>query len=144
MIQQVMAETGCDHGGQALSFAFRRRTARVQLARCLAQLWHDDAPRGWLFLDEPTSALDLYYQQHLLRLLKRLTRRPAARLRRTARPQSRRALGRPHSAPPSGKAGGRGNPQEVIRQSVISRWYGAEVRMAEHPDIAVPQVYLAP
>jgi iron complex transport system ATP-binding protein len=30
-------------------------------------------PEGWLFLDEPTSALDLY-QQHLLRLLKRLTR----------------------------------------------------------------------
>ena len=46
----------------------------MQLARCLAQLWRDSAPEGWLFLDEPTSALDLYYQQHLLRLLKRLTR----------------------------------------------------------------------
>jgi iron complex transport system ATP-binding protein len=30
----------------------------VQLARVLAQLWQDGAPRGWLFLDEPTSALD--------------------------------------------------------------------------------------
>ena len=34
------------------------REQRVQLARVLAQLWHDDGPRGWLLLDEPTSALD--------------------------------------------------------------------------------------
>lgn len=48
---------------------------RIQLTRALAQLWCDGAPRGWLFLDEPTSALDLFHQQHLLRLMKTLTRR---------------------------------------------------------------------
>jgi iron complex transport system ATP-binding protein len=32
----------------------------------------------------------------------------------------------------------------VIQQPIISRWYGAEVSMGEHPDAAVPQVYLAP
>ncbi|MGC0889453.1 hemin ABC transporter ATP-binding subunit, partial [Pantoea agglomerans] len=47
---------------------------RVQLARVLAQLWHEGRPRGWLFLDEPTSALDLFWQQHTLRLLRQLTR----------------------------------------------------------------------
>ena len=54
-----------------LSRPLRRRAAAGTAGRCLAQLWRDGA--GWLFLDEPTSALDLYYQQHLLRLLKRLT-----------------------------------------------------------------------
>ena len=75
IIHQVMQLTGC------LPLANRRYAAlsggeqqRVQLARALAQLWHNGAPRGWLFLDEPTSALDLYHQQHLLRLLKSLTR----------------------------------------------------------------------
>jgi ABC-type hemin transport system ATPase subunit len=56
--------------GDQRSSALRRRypslsggeQQRVQLARCLAQLWQNGAPQGWLFLDEPTSALDLYYQ----------------------------------------------------------------------------------
>lgn len=47
---------------------------RLHLARVLAQLWHPNGPEGWLLLDEPTSALDLFYQQYLLRLLRRLTR----------------------------------------------------------------------
>ena len=37
-----------------------------------------------------------------------------------------------------------GTPQEVIQQPVIHRWYGADVRLVQHPDNAVPQVYLAP
>ncbi len=36
-----------------------------------------------------------------------------------------------------------GTPQEVIQQPVIHRWYGADVRLVQHPDNAVP-VYLAP
>ena len=43
-----------------------------------------------------------------------------------------------------GKLVAEGTPQEVIQQPIISRWYGAEVSMGEHPDAAVPQVYLAP
>lgn len=70
----VMAVTGCDDlAGRRYPALSGGEQQRVQLARCLAQLWRDGAPQGWLFLDEPTSALDLYYQQHLLRLLKRLT-----------------------------------------------------------------------
>ncbi|HEU4643187.1 MAG TPA: ATP-binding cassette domain-containing protein [Gemmatimonadaceae bacterium] len=41
---------------------------KVQLARVLAQIWNEDAPREpkYLFLDEPTSSLDVHYQLHLL------------------------------------------------------------------------------
>ena len=58
----------------ATSLAVGRGAAARAAGRVLAQLWHDDGPRGWLLLDEPTSALDLYWQQSTLRLLHRLTR----------------------------------------------------------------------
>ncbi|MDP0817284.1 hypothetical protein Q8G02_29295, partial [Klebsiella pneumoniae] len=38
----------------------------------------------------------------------------------------------------------RGTPHQVIQQEIISRWYGADVRLGQHPEKAIPQVYLAP
>ena len=76
VIEEVMAISGClPLAGRQFAALSGGEQQRVQLARALAQLWCDGAPRGWLFLDEPTSALDLYHQQHLLRLLSSLTRR---------------------------------------------------------------------
>ena len=46
--------------------------------------------------------------------------------------------------PDSGTRHLAGTPQEVIQQPVIHRWYGADVRLGQHPDNAAPQVYLAP
>lgn len=46
--------------------------ARVQIARCMAQVWRpvgDGLPR-WLLLDEPTAALDLQHQHGTLRTLR--------------------------------------------------------------------------
>ena len=118
---------------------------RVQLARCLAQLWRDGAPKGWLFLDEPTSALDLYYQQHLLRLLKRLTRSSRLHVCVVLHDLNLAALWADRILLlHQGKLVAQGTPQEVIQQPIVSRWYGAEVSVGEHPDTSVPQVYLAP
>ena len=59
LIAQVMAMTGCTPlAGRQYAALSGGEQQRVQLARALAQLWRDGAPRGWLFLDEPTSALD--------------------------------------------------------------------------------------
>ena len=61
VLAAVMAVTGCDGlAGRRYPGLSGGEQQRVQLARCLAQLWRDGAPQGWLFLDEPTSALDLY------------------------------------------------------------------------------------
>lgn len=146
MIRQVMEETGCDHlAGRRYPSLSGGEQQRVQLARCLAQLWRDGAPEGWLFLDEPTSALDLYYQQHLLRLLKRLTRSSQLHVCVVLHDLNLAALWADHILLlHQGKLVAQGTPQEVVQQPIISRWYGAEVRMGEHPDIAVPQVYLVP
>lgn len=74
VVQEVMALTGCDTlAGRDFCQLSGGEQQRVQLARALAQLWLDGQPHGWLFLDEPTSALDLYHQQHILRLLRRLS-----------------------------------------------------------------------
>jgi len=54
---------------------------RVQLARVLAQIWHqDDAPNQTrlLLLDEPTTALDLGHQQDLMRVIKSFAERGVA------------------------------------------------------------------
>ncbi len=118
---------------------------RVQLARCLAQLWRDGAPQGWLFLDEPTSALDLTISSTccacsngsppagnnvvcvVLHDLNLAAWWPTALL----------------SASP-GTSGRPGTPQEVIQQPVIHRWYGADVRLVQQTQQRGPQVYLAP
>ena len=118
---------------------------RVQLARSLAQLWGEEGPQGWLFLDEPTSALDLFYQQHLLRLLKKLSRAGGLHVCIVLHDLNLAALWADtilllHQ----GKLVAEGTPHDVIQPSVIHRWYGADISMSQHPQAAVPQVYLTP
>jgi len=146
MIRQVMEETGCDHlAGRRYPSLSGGEQQRVQLARCLAQLWRNGTPEGWLFLDEPTSALDLYYQQHLLRLLKRLSRSSQLHVCVVLHDLNLAALWADRILLlHQGKLVAQGTPQEVVQQPIINRWYGAEVRMGEHPDTAAPQVYLVP
>ena len=146
VLAAVMAVTGCDGlAGRRYPGLSGGEQQRVQLARCLAQLWRDGAPQGWLFLDEPTSALDLYYQQHLLRLLKRLTAGGQLHVCVVLHDLNLAALWADRILLlHQGNLVAQGTPQEVIQQPVIHRWYGADVRLVQHPDNAVPQVYLAP
>lgn len=45
---------------------------RVHLARVLAQVWDAPQRQKLIILDEPVSALDIYYQHHLLALVKKI------------------------------------------------------------------------
>ncbi len=93
------------------------------------------APQAWLFLDEPTSALDLYYQQHLLRLLKWLTAGGQLHVCVVLHDLNLAALWADRILLLNrGNLVAQGTPQEVIQQPVIHRWYGADVRLAQHPD----------
>lgn len=118
---------------------------RVQLARVLAQLWHPTPQQAALFLDEPTSALDLYHQQQSLRLLKGLTQSQDLMAccvlhdLNLAALYADRILLLHH-----GKLVCQGTPCEVLTQENIQKWYGAEVNVDIHPELAQPQVFLRP
>ncbi|MGY5958249.1 heme ABC transporter ATP-binding protein [Kosakonia sp. BK9b] len=145
IVDQVIALTGCD--------ALRRRRyrtlsggeqQRVQLARSLAQLWHEDAPQGWLFLDEPTSALDLYHQQQLLRLLKQLTHSGKLHVCAVLHDLNLAALWADRVLLlHNGKLVVQGAPASVIRPEIIAQWYGAQVCVAPHPSVDAVQVFLS-
>lgn len=101
---------------------------RVQLARVLAQLWRDGEPQGFLFLDEPTSALDLYHQQHILRLLHRLTRQGKLMVCTVLHDLNQASLWADRIILlHRGSLVAQGIPQQVLNTETLQHWYGAEL-----------------
>lgn len=146
VIAHVMQITGCTPlAGRKYAALSGGEQQRVQLARALAQLWCDGAPRGWLFLDEPTSALDLYHQQHVLRLLKSLTAQGNLHVCVVLHDLNLAALWADRIVLlHEGKIVSQGTPDLVLQADDLARWYGAQVHVGLHPTSATPQVFLAP
>lgn len=116
---------------------------RVQLARVLAQLWHDDGPRGWLFLDEPTSALDLYWQQYSLRLLHRLTRNGRLSVCTVLHDLNLASLWSDRVLLlHQGQLVAQGAPQEVMTEATLTRWYRADLQVVTQEAPGRPQIQL--
>lgn len=144
VIEEVMTLTGCDVlANRDYRYLSGGEKQRVQLARALAQLWHRDGPRGWLFLDEPTSALDLYHQQHALRLLHQLTRRGQLTVCCVLHDLNLAALWSDsllllHQ----GRLVAGGTPEEVMTEAILTRWYQADLNVHHHSQDAVPQIVL--
>lgn len=146
IVSEVMQLTGCQPlAGRQYGALSGGEQQRVQLARALAQLWCDGAPRGWLFLDEPTSALDLYHQQHLLRLLKRLTADGDLHVCVVLHDLNLAALWADRIVLlHEGRIVSQGTPPSVLKADDLARWYGAQVHVGQHPLNATPQVFLTP
>lgn len=144
VVRKVMALTGCDPlKGRDFCRLSAGEQQRVQLARSLAQLWHDDMPRGWLFLDEPTSALDLYHQQQVLRLLKRLAKMGALSVCVVLHDVNLAALWADRIVLLyQGRVVADGTPDTVLQEQILQRWYQADLRVFRHPEHPVPQVGL--
>ena len=145
-VEEVMQLTGCAPlAGRSYSALSGGEQQRVQLARALAQLWVSGAPEGWLFLDEPTSALDLYHQQHLLRLLKKLTSAGGLHVCAVLHDLNLAALWADRLLLlHQGELVAQGTAQQVLLADNLQRWYGAEVEIGRHPQSAAPQVFLSP
>ncbi|TCV95247.1 heme ABC transporter ATP-binding protein [Biostraticola tofi] len=143
-VEQVMAQTDC------LPLATRdyRRLSggeqqRVQLARALAQLWQPDPTPRWLLLDEPTSALDLYHQQHMLRLLRKLTRQEPLGVCCILHDLNLAALYADRILLlHQGRLVAAGTPARVLEASVLRRWYQADMGVGIHPELPLPQIFL--
>lgn len=118
---------------------------RVQLARVLAQLWRDGEPQGYLFLDEPTSALDLYHQQHILRLLHRLTRQGKLMVCSVLHDLNQASLWADRVLLlHQGSLVAQGTPQQVLNAETLQHWYGAELSVHTATPHQRPQVMLLP
>ncbi|MGU3523053.1 heme ABC transporter ATP-binding protein [Enterobacteriaceae bacterium C23F] len=146
IVREVMDLTGCSPlSGRKYNALSGGEQQRVQLARALAQLWVNNMPQGWLFLDEPTSALDLYHQQHLLRLLKQLTAGGKLHVCAVLHDLNLAALWADRLVLlHQGEIVAQGNAAQVLQAQTLSRWYGAEVHIGQHPGSPTPQVFLAP
>lgn len=146
VIQEIMRITEClPLAGRQFAALSGGEQQRVQLARALAQLWCDGAPRGWLFLDEPTSALDLYHQQYLLRLLRSLTRQKDLHVCVVLHDLNLAALWADRILLlHNGRLVAGGTPEAVLQADALAHWYGAQLHVGQHPAHAAPQVFLAP
>ncbi|PWC10472.1 heme ABC transporter ATP-binding protein [Brenneria corticis] len=144
VIRRVMEQTGCwDLANRDYRHLSGGEQQRVQLARVLAQLWHPQPTPGWLFLDEPTSALDLYHQQHLLRLLKQLTRQQPLAVCCVLHDLNLAALYADRILLlHQGKLVAQGSPHQVLQTEILTRWYQADLNVGLHPDYPIPQVHL--
>ncbi|MCX8957840.1 heme ABC transporter ATP-binding protein [Erwinia psidii] len=144
VIDRVMHLTGCDElAWRDYRYLSGGEQQRVQLARALAQLWHDDGPHGWLFLDEPTSALDLFHQQHALRLLHQLTRKGQLMVCCVLHDLNLAALWSDRILLlHQGALVASGTPTEVMTEAILTRWYQADLQVHHHSQDAVPQIVL--
>lgn len=144
IVREVMALTGCDTlAGRDFCQLSGGEQQRVQLARALAQLWLEGQPHGWLFLDEPTSALDLYHQQHILRLLRRLSLMGTLSVCVVLHDLNLAALWADRIVLlHEGRLVTNGSPQEVLDETTLQHWYQADLRVFRHPEHPVPQVWL--
>ncbi len=143
-VNKVMAVTGCQSLAQR---EFRGLSGgeqqRVRLARALAQLWHQDGPQGWLFLDEPTSALDLHHQQHLLRLLKRLTEDGKLAVCCVLHDLNLASLWSDRILLlHQGRLVAGGTPEDILTEQRLRCWYQADISVQLHQENRRPQVFL--
>lgn len=146
IVNEVMALTGCDClAGRDFCQLSGGEQQRVQLARALAQLWHNGQPHGWMFLDEPTSALDLYHQQHVLRLLRRLALMGTLAVCVVVHDLNLAALWADRIVLlHGGRLVAEGTPQEVLNEATLRHWYQADLKVFSDPEHPVPQVWLEP
>lgn len=116
---------------------------RVQLARALLQLWDEQLEGKLLFLDEPTSAFDLHHQQHCLRLLKRLCDEKGLTVCTILHDLNLAALyGDQLILLAEQQIQANGSPSEVLTQTILQRWYQAELDIIPHTESGVPQIQL--
>ena len=112
---------------------------RVQLARCLAQLWQNGAPQGWLFLDEPTTYLDISHQLDILYLLRRLNRENGVTIVMVLHDLNHAIMFSDYLvAIKDGMLHSAGTPQEVITQQALREIFDVEAEVITHPVLNVP------
>lgn len=116
---------------------------RVQLARVLAQIWHEDDAENktrLLLLDEPTTALDLGHQQDLMRVIKAFAKQGVAVVMvlhdiNLAAQYADKLL-----ALLCSETLAYGTVDHVIQKPIIDKLFGIEADIIKHPNSGKPLV----
>lgn len=119
---------------------------RVHLARTLFQIWEYTERGVAIFLDEPTSALDLYYQQHLLRILKHLTIQKRIAIFAILHDVNLAALYADRMCVlQQGRLIIDDTPNSVLNHPDFLNWFRIDGGIMTHPTLnQLPQIYLNP
>jgi iron complex transport system ATP-binding protein len=114
---------------------------RVQLARVLAQIWHDDQHRGrLLLLDEPTSALDLQHQRLVLDVLKQLARQGCTIALVMHDFNLLGSIADQLLTLHRGQPVAQGTPREVLTKTMFHKVFNVDVTISHHPVSGQPLV----
>lgn len=115
---------------------------RVHIARALLQLAIADerAGSGILLLDEPTASLDLAHQEVVLSEARRQTRQGRAVLAVLHDLNLAAAFADELVLMSAGRVQAVGTPSEVLRDDLLSRAYGCDVRTNATPEPGIPFV----
>lgn len=114
---------------------------RVQLARCLAQIWENNQPR-YLLLDEPVSALDIAHQKILSDEIRKLSRNNATIVLSLHDLNLAAQLADRVILLAKGQVIANDKPEGVITSSLIESVYETPVSIVRHPETNIPQVIL--
>jgi iron complex transport system ATP-binding protein len=145
ILRQVMAATDTTSlSGQLYTQLSGGEKQRVQLARVLAQIWHEhDMSDRVLLLDEPTTALDLTHQQQLLALLKELSDRGLAVIVTLHDFNLLAALAHRVLVIAGGRQIALGSTQSVLTRQLFEEVFSTQVIISTHPTRGHPMVISA-
>jgi len=145
VLEQVMAVTDTQTlSGQLYTQLSGGEKQRVQLARVLAQIWHEqDMSDKILLLDEPTTALDLTHQQQLLTLLKTLSERGLAILITLHDFNLLAAIAQRVLVVKAGRQVALGDTHSVLTQALFEDVFSTNVIISTHPTRGHPMVISA-
>jgi iron complex transport system ATP-binding protein len=115
---------------------------RVHLARVLCQVWRpvlDGAPR-FLLLDEPVSSLDIRHQLLVMRIAREFAAGGGGVIAILHDLNLAAMFADKVLAMHEGRAAGFGTPAEVLRDDLIARVFGCDLKVGEIPAASVPFV----
>lgn len=114
---------------------------RVQLARCLAQVWRQqDSPCRLLLLDEPSSALDLAHQRMVMELVTTLSGSGCAVVIASHDVNLLASLCTRLLVLQSGRQYSYGTAAEVLTPDMFAAVFQADVQVQSHPRRGTPMV----
>ena len=114
---------------------------RVQLARVMAQIWHEEQNgKRLLFLDEPTTSLDLGHQQQLMKIIRNFAKAGVAIVMivhdiNIALKYSDTLLGLVDS-----KLVASGSPEKIVTKQLMKTLYNLDVEITRHPRSSKPMI----